>query len=204
MGRLPGKPWKIYLIPADGGVLQPLLREGWSEWFPGWMPDGNSLVFCREISHQVSEEEKSSKHPLVWIMDLRSRQTRTIPGTEIADCPRVSPDGRYLVLTCFGKVMLYDFSTQQWEEVARDGEFRLPSWSHDSKYVYFCDWKSQDDLYDRVGIRDRKRERVVNLGGIVGGSLFGMPWVGLTPDEAPLAPLGETNQQIFAIDWKAP
>jgi Tol biopolymer transport system component len=199
MGRLPGKPWKIYLIPGYGGVLEPLLASGYTERYPQWLPDGNSLIFKRD----VSTDEEPSKPPLVGIIDLRTKGITYIPGSWMAERPRLSPDGRYLAVTCVDKVMLYDFSTQRWEELARDGDFYFPEWSSDSQYFYFVDWIG--DVYDRVRIRDRKLERVASItcGPIASGSLGG-PWVGLAPDEAPLACLNETSWEIFALDWKAP
>jgi Tol biopolymer transport system component len=41
----PGKPWRIYLISADGGVPEPVLNEQRDEMDPNWAPDGNSLIF---------------------------------------------------------------------------------------------------------------------------------------------------------------
>lgn len=67
-----------------------------------------------------------------------------------------------------------------------------------------CSWKTIGGGYARLGVHNRKREHVVSLAaGIAGGSLGG-PWVRLTPDGAPLAPIIENSAEIFAIDWKAP
>ena len=42
---MPGKPWKTYLVSAEGGTPQQLMPEERTELDPGWSPDGKTLVF---------------------------------------------------------------------------------------------------------------------------------------------------------------
>ena len=42
-----GKPWKIFLVSAQGGAAQELLSENLSEMDPTWSPDGKRIAFGR-------------------------------------------------------------------------------------------------------------------------------------------------------------
>ena len=58
-------------------------------------------------------------------------------------------------------LMLFDFATQKWEEIAKvTGGF--PNWSKTGDYVYFLHGTDQQSVM-RVRIRDRKLERVADL-----------------------------------------
>jgi Tol biopolymer transport system component len=187
MAQHPGKPWKICLVSADGGSARQLLNGDLDEWNPGWSPDGHSLVF-------QSDE--------IRILDLRTNQVRPIPDSKNCDYPRWSHDGRYLAATAdsYKKVALFDFKLQKWVELIKGGDFYYPSWSRDEQYVYFIDWRTS--AYCRVGIRDHKLDRVADLGsvGIQGGT--DGTWVGLGPDDSPMAVL--VLREIYALSWDAP
>jgi len=88
------------------------------ETFPSWSPDGKYLYFCRarQSSSQISmtlEEIKATKYDIVRIPF--DPVTATFGETEIifnasgadksASFPRISPDGKYMVLT------LHDYGT---------------------------------------------------------------------------------------------
>ena len=45
LGRLPGKPWRVYLVSSEGGAPQQLMPEERYENDPSWSPDGNTLAF---------------------------------------------------------------------------------------------------------------------------------------------------------------
>jgi hypothetical protein len=42
---LPGRPWKVHLVSAEGGTPQQLMPDERHEFDPGWSSDGNMLVF---------------------------------------------------------------------------------------------------------------------------------------------------------------
>ena len=59
MAEEPGKPWKIYLIDAEGGKLIPVLNEDRNEADPDWSPDGQSIVFGRLPDRMDSVQPKA-------------------------------------------------------------------------------------------------------------------------------------------------
>ena len=58
-------------------------------------------------------------------------------------------------------LMLFDFSTQKWEEIAKIS-CGFPNWSKNSDYVYFLH-EENDPSVMRVRLRDHKVERVADL-----------------------------------------
>ncbi|MFZ1937821.1 MAG: winged helix-turn-helix domain-containing protein, partial [Terracidiphilus sp.] len=59
MGLEAGKPWKIYLVDADGGKFTPILNEDMNEADPTWSPDGQSIVFGRLPDRMDSRQPKA-------------------------------------------------------------------------------------------------------------------------------------------------
>jgi len=72
----PGKPWRIYLISADGGVPEPVLNEQRDEMDPNWAPDGNSLIFSYFPLFEKAPPEKLG----VYQVDLKTRNVTKYPG----------------------------------------------------------------------------------------------------------------------------
>jgi Tol biopolymer transport system component len=187
-----GKPPRIYLASADGGTPQEMMPESTQgQVDPFWSPDGNSLAFAGIRGSDA-----------IHIFDLKTRQVSTLPGSDKLFSPRWSPDGRYIVALPTDSVglKLFDFQTQKWAALT-DGAAAYPSWSRDSKYVYFL--RVEGAGVFRVGIRDRKVEQVVNLKGFQMTAYWGF-WLGLTPDDSPLLLKDTGSQEIVALDWEAP
>jgi len=169
-----GKPTRIYLVSADGGTPQAMMPGGpQTQSDPVWAPDGNSVAFGRDGIH-----------------------------TKLYS-PRWSPDGRYIIglpLDSLG-LRLFDFKTQKWA-VLSNAAAAYPGWSQDGKYVYFLQYQPDVGVF-RVGIRDRKVERVANLKGFQMTGYWGL-WLGLAPDDSPLLLKDTGSQEIVALDWDAP
>ncbi len=87
-GGMPGKPWKVYLIAAEGGEPQQLLADELNEGDPSWSPDGASLAFGR-LPWKTGTTESSE----IYIMDLKSHRRTTVPGSNGLFSPRWSPNG---------------------------------------------------------------------------------------------------------------
>jgi Tol biopolymer transport system component/DNA-binding winged helix-turn-helix (wHTH) protein len=197
--RNPGHPWSIYLLSANGGTPKQVVAEREDRGDPNWSPDGNSLVFG---SLNVPN------HP-IWIVDLRTGQVSTLPGSVGLYSPRWSPDGRYICALHSGRpyiLMLFDLTTQRWTQlIDSDG---YPTWSHDGRYIYFlrgdpADWS---ETINRIRLVDRRAEKIVDLKDLVrstgGGS--GVEWFGLAPDGSPLVATDISTNEIYALDVQWP
>ena len=212
MGLLPGHGWKIYLIAADGGSPHQFIsEEGSEEADPNWSPDGSSLVFGAAFGI-VGFSEK----PLIHVMNLRTRQVSSLPGSEGLFSPRWSPDGRYIVAQTVDqtkpKLLIFDFSTKVWQELVKStaGYF---DWSHDSGYIYFnstteyLDSTTVEPAFFRVRISDHVVQRLASLKNVqLAGGAGGVfdQWTGIAPDDSPLVLRDTGIDEIYALDWQEP
>ncbi len=193
---VPGKPWQIYTIPAEGGTPVEIAPEGHSEADPDWSPDGNSLVFGSLPWLETSTPQ--AVH--IYILDFTTHRISSLPGSQGLFSPHWSPDGRYIASLSSDsqRIMLFDFKTQKWSELVHIVA-SYPTWSHDGQYVYFHHPGSQPSLM-RVRIQDHKLEQLINLKI---PRVRPWSWFGLTPDDSPILMREVGAQEIYAIDWDA-
>jgi Tol biopolymer transport system component/predicted Ser/Thr protein kinase len=195
-GIMPGQAWKMYLISSDGGEPEEVM-SGIGDL--GWSPDGNSLIFHSGMADFLSTSPRA-----IQLLDLKTRQISTFPGSEGLYSPRWSPDGRYIAALRVGSetLQILDVRTKRWTELAKIG-VGFPMWSWDSKYIYFDSIESVPNLY-RVRIADHSLEKVASLGGIRLAPTLGGNLTGLAPDDSPLVVRNAGNQEIYALDLELP
>jgi eukaryotic-like serine/threonine-protein kinase len=193
----PGRSMRAFLVPADGGTPQPLQSGQLNEFMPTWSPDGNSLAFGSLPWYEPNPVA-------IHLMDLRTKRVSTLSGSEGNFQPCWSPDGRYLttVAGMSSKVMLFNFATNTWSELAR-GNIGAANWSRDSKYIYFDQYLVEPGFF-RVRIADRKVERLLDLKDFARGTDFWGSWSGLAADDSPLMMRDKSTQEIYSFDWQAP
>jgi Tol biopolymer transport system component len=202
MGQFSGKPWKIYIVPADGGNPQQAMPGERPEADPTWSPDGNALVFGDLPSSYFGPGIASGM--AIHLLDLKTNQVSTIAGSQGLRSPRWSPSGRYIAAMTDDaqKLLLFDFTTQKWVELAKV-YVNYHWWSWDSKYIY-SDGFSGTSGFFRVRISDRKLDWVASLKDLRRASGTLGTWAGLAPDTSPLLVRDTGTQEIYALDWQAP
>ena len=96
------------------------------------------------------------------------------------------------------EVMLYDFQTQRWTELAN--AFGSITWSHDSRSIdmHLKHQKEPAELI-RVSVPDGRVQRVLDLKGMTLGG-FWHDWVSLLPDDSPLLMLDRSTEEIYRLD----
>jgi Tol biopolymer transport system component/DNA-binding winged helix-turn-helix (wHTH) protein len=197
-----GKPWKIFLVSAQGGRTEELLGEDFNEVDPSWSPDSAHLAFGRLPTSTAPEVQA------IFVADLKTRQVSTVPGSEGLFSPRWSPDGRFLAAIPGRdqtKLMLFDFQTQKWSEWTKDvGQVGFISWSKDGEYMYFATFLTDKPFFGRVKLGRNKFEPLVDLKGI--HRYFGpwAEWNGIAPDNSPLLVRDISTREIYAIDVQWP
>jgi Tol biopolymer transport system component/predicted Ser/Thr protein kinase len=195
MGQMPGRPWKIYLVSANGGSPQLLFPSSGTEFDPEWSSDGGSLMFAGASSLEVARDLE------IRVVNLANQQISTLPRSHGLFSARWSSDGRYVVALggeSTKAMKLFDFKTQQWTDLTTE-DVRDPNWSRDGRYVY-CLGRSA--LY-RLEVSRQMLEPVVDTKDLQrsGG---GLGLLALAPDGSPILVHDVGVQEIYALDVELP
>ncbi len=191
------KPQRIYMVSADGGSPEELMpNDLHAQTDATWAPNGNSVAFS---GLSALAETATAIH----VLDLKTRQVSTLPGSDGLFSPRWSPDGQYIVALPANSVglRLYDFKTRKWS-VLTNTTAAYPCWSRDGQYVYFLQWPQNPGVM-RIDIRDGEAEQAASLKGFQMTGYYGL-WLGLTPDDSPLLLKDTGTQEIVSMAWHEP
>ena len=201
MASSPGKPWKIYVIPAQGGTPHEVVAGGHNQGDPTWTSDAGSIVFAG----MPWLEYGSVTGPNLHIVDLKTSQISDVPGSESLFSPRCSPDGRYVAALSADstRLLLYDMEKKSWTELAVS-RFGFENWSRDGKYLYAEDYSDKSDDLVRVNVANGKVERLLDLKQIPRGFDPWEFWVGLAPDDSLLLMRDGSTQEIYSLDVRFP
>jgi Tol biopolymer transport system component len=181
---------RIYIVSAGGGGPRKLFPEDHdSSSFPFWSPDGHKIVFNYDVEPQGG----------LRILDLDSRQVTTIPGSADIFGARWSPDGRYLVAGTPQDVhlMVFDFKTQQWSELAQKGTVDSPEWSKNGQFIYFRRVMGDLGVF-RIAIKGGEAEKIADLKDWHDAGWYGK-YMGLDPTDAPLLLRDISSADIYAL-----
>jgi DNA-binding winged helix-turn-helix (wHTH) protein/Tol biopolymer transport system component len=197
-GRKPGENWKVYVIPAEGGTPQPIDDRKDKETDPTWSPDGNSIA----VGGHYHDGDAT-----IRVVDLKTHNVSDLPDSKGLFSPRWSPDGRYIAALVNhgpqGNLMLYDFRTGRWAQLAQGHTFNWHNWSYDGHYIHFSDpfEKRPGVPFYRVRVPDGKLERVAvaNFPHGIADAAGGW-WTGLGPGEVPICLRDTSVQEIYALD----
>jgi serine/threonine protein kinase/Tol biopolymer transport system component len=184
---------KLYTIATQGGTPREMITgDPKEEWDPTWSADGTRIAFG---------SGSTDPNSTILILDVRTNQVSTLPGSRGLFSPRWSPDGRYLVALPFASrsLMLFDFATQKWEEITKLS-LGFPNWSKNGDYVYFLHGENQPSVM-RIRIRDRRLERVADLKNFRQTGYWSF-WLGMAPDDSPLLLRDIGTKEIYALDWQ--
>jgi serine/threonine protein kinase/Tol biopolymer transport system component len=185
---------RIFEISSNGGAPRQLLPDDpGGQADPNFSPGGDKIVFA---SNGMDAEST------VRILNLASHQVVTLPESHGIFSPRWCPNGRYIVgLTADqAKVVLFDFQTQKWTELAKGG-VGWPSWSKDGEYVYLL--ATGDRAVLKIRASTGQVERVADLKSFRPTGEWG--WLlALAPDDALLLLRDAGTQDVYALDWEEP
>ena len=186
-----GDRQRFCLIPSNGGTPRPVSPAG-GEMEPSWSPDGTALMFS-DFPFFVG---KTAVHTI----NINTGEAETLPGSSGFFSPQWSPDGKHATAMALdgARLMLFDFKTRQWSELANG--WGLVHWSRDSQWAYFLR-QGSDPAILRVRISDRHVEAVASLKGLrLTGRLAGLEF-GLTPSGEPLITRDIGTQEVYSLDW---
>jgi eukaryotic-like serine/threonine-protein kinase len=201
MASRPGKPWAIFVMPADGGTPQEVSVGEHNHGDPTWMPNGDQIVYAG----MPWLEYGNTSGPNIHVANVKSGEVSDVPDSENLFSPRCSRDGRYLAALSADstKLMLYDMEKKSWRQLAVS-RFAFENWSHDGKYIYAEDYPDKIDDMVRVNVATGKIDRLLNLKEIPRGFDPWEFWVGLAPDDSPLLMRDKSTQEIYSLDVRFP
>ena len=182
----------LYVMPAQGGTPHLLVSgdDGQSQDDGTWSPDGRRILYHNQPKDSLR------------IFDLDSGKVSEIPGSNGLYSPRWSPDGRYFAAMPMSNlsVRLFDLQTKQWSTLVGhiEGSWGLPTWSHDSKFLYvFNGDEAQQSVY-RIAVPGGTRQRVLDLKDFRATGALG-DWFGLDSVDTPLRLRDNSTNDIYAL-----
>jgi eukaryotic-like serine/threonine-protein kinase len=196
-----GKPFKVFLISAQGGVPEELLPENAQEVDATWSADGNQIAFGRLPFADV-------KSVNIQVADVKSHTAWTLPGSDGLFSPRWSPDGRYIAaigVQGSTKLTLYDFRAKQWSDwFTETNNITYSEWSADSQYLSWSNFVTTHPTCRRIKLGEHQAQdlfAIKDLRRYIG--IFG-PWSGQAPDGSRMFTRDLSTQDIYALDMELP
>jgi Tol biopolymer transport system component len=196
MAEEPGMPWKIYTIDSEGGKPSPLISEDKNEADPDWSGDGQSIVFGRLPDRMDNGQPKA-----IYLLNIQTRKLTEIPGSTGLFSPRLSPDGRYIAAIQLDQkaLLLFDRNQQRWTTVAVHG-VGDPTWSHDSRFLYFQDFLEAGKPLYRIAIPTGKPEQVATIANLRPIAATDYRLIGLAPGDLPIVSARTSSVNLYSVD----
>ena len=196
----PGQVYSIYVVSREGGLSRQVYPEERNQIDADWSRDGKALIFGRA----PAIEPPSAGPVAIQMLDLKTGQLSSLPGSEGLAYPHWSPDRRHIaaVSSDMKHLKLFDFETQLWRNVA-DMTANYPSWTPDSQYLYFDTMFGADAAIVRLDVKAGSLQNVVSLKGVRRAGNFGV-WSGLAPDGSSLILHYVGKQEIYALEVALP
>jgi eukaryotic-like serine/threonine-protein kinase len=95
--------------------------------YPALSPDGRTMAYCFAAERGV---------PRLWLHEFETGLGREVPGTELAEQPFWSPDGRHVGFLSRGQLRTLDVATGHLEAVAPAADARGATWSDSGEIVF--------------------------------------------------------------------
>jgi dipeptidyl aminopeptidase/acylaminoacyl peptidase len=188
---------QLRVVPAAGGSSRAVLSADQSQGEAVWSTDGRSLAFS-------AFTDQPERPMTIKLLDLETGHVSSVPGSEGLSSPRWSPDGRFMAALSAdaARLMLYDFASGQWRVLLslRPAEVSWPTWSRDSRHLFF----GTGTKCLRLRIADGGRDTVAPLSGLQRAFYDFGTWAGFTPDGSALALRNLSVNEIFALTWEVP
>jgi Tol biopolymer transport system component/DNA-binding winged helix-turn-helix (wHTH) protein len=184
--------FESYVVSSEGGTPQRLLPEDNEQQSdPNWSPDGSKITF----GGFAGDDAKS----VIRILDLGSRKVTTLPGSLGLWGARWSPDGRSIAAQAHGipNLRIFDIKTQKWSVLPDKGDVSFPTWSRDSRFLYYSRSTGRNMALFRIRVKGGKEELIADLKDQ--RIVFG--WMGLDSNDTPLVLRDYTFEDIYALTF---
>jgi DNA-binding winged helix-turn-helix (wHTH) protein/Tol biopolymer transport system component len=204
MGEHPKTLLRIYAVPSKGGRPQELSNDGAEQGVPSWSPTGSRIVYGDQNRHKPDQMR-------IHFLDVRSQSIQDMPGSTGLWTPRWSPNGVWIsAISAYPgpeRLALYDCRTGDWRDLAQFQVIEHPSWSADSRFLYFTgedhpstvNTRGPRKLY-RVSMETWTLEPLVDVTGM---TLASQEWFGVARDGTPLVAGAVRIQEIYSLGLPA-
>ncbi|WP_035355842.1 winged helix-turn-helix domain-containing protein [Edaphobacter aggregans] len=197
MARSASGAWSIYQVVADGSDLQSLFQSQSNTADPTWSPDGKSIVFG-----QVPDLMGKDAAPrTIQILDLKSHQLTTLPGSQDLFSPRWSLDGRYIAAMSLDQkqLRLYEVASRQWRVLSYRSAAD-PVWSADSRWIYADAFMEEGQPVYKVSVADGRIEELGGIGNLHSTEFSDLVLCGLFQDGTVAVRARLTTANLFSLD----
>jgi Tol biopolymer transport system component len=191
------KPWRIYVVSADGGKPREATVGTDSQGAPTWSRDSKWLVYGNV---QCQEAGNCAIHKI----DLATGQEFSVPGSEGLSTARWSPDGRYIAALDSERheVLAFDSLTERWQKMADGVNGNDLSWSADSRYIFASRPAGDQPEILRISLKDAQAETAVDLSSFA--KLTGRidTWFALAPDGSIILLRTLNANEIYSVAFE--
>ncbi len=201
-GRQEGRPSNIYVVSANGGPSEELLASDRMGEAPDWSQDGESIVYFTPRLKEEAPKEDSG----IFVLNLKTRESSRVPESEGMMDPRMSFDDRHLGALSEDreKLMVFDFQSHTWKEIARGKFLSHLDRSRDAKYFYFQDVFEKGEPVYRVSVDDWKVERVISFESLLESDVVRCKFIGIMQDGSPMVLAIRGGYDVYALDLDLP
>ena len=197
MGQQTDRPWRVFVIPAAGGVPKEASNSDDNQGAPTWSPDGKFLVY----GNVNCQEERTCA---IRKIDLASGQISTLPESQGLVTARWSPDGQHIAALnpVQHELYVFDLASRRWRKLADGTNGNDLSWSSDSRYVYTKSSMNGPTEILRVAVGGGPVQTVLNLDSFSKSAGQLETWFSLTPDNALMLNRLLNTSEIYALSYK--
>ena len=197
MVEQPGKPWRIFVVPADTGLPPREASDGTDgQGAPTWSPDGKWLAYG---GVQCQERGDCAIHKI----ELATGRQFTVPGSEGLGTARWSGDGHSIAALSSEQheVVLFDEKSQKWRVLATEVNGNDLAWSTDSRYLYASRPSGEQPRILRIAVKEGKTETAVDLS--LFAKWFGRAgtWFTLASDNSIVFVRESGANEVFALTY---
>ena len=183
--RLEGEHAKIFLLAADGSASPKAISQDDREQGNTELVSHGRRLCYGDVPRRFGIPDGGE---VLRIFDVETGKETPLPGSGGLWTCRWSPDGRYVAGLRIGldsrrmMINIFDMTSGAWRALSNAHHVNEPSWSHDSRYIYYDTEGEEPAALRRVRIADGTVEELTTLAGLP----LAYHWSGLSPDDEPL------------------
>jgi len=185
---------RAFIVPIDGGTPREVVSRDRASRGPSWSPDGNSIAYA------VAAGDGGAA-PGLYILDLKTRATTKVVGSEGYSKASWSPDGSMIAAVAADDrvLALFDRRSGHRTELAKGEVLGPAAWSADSRFIYFQDILEEDEPVQRVSIADGRIERVLDFHKLLEGGVQRCGFESLAPDGTLVVRLSRGDHDVYSL-----